>query len=323
MKKWAQKQTGFTIVELLIVVVVIAILAAITIVAYNGIQNQAKESALRSDVANAKKSMEVFKATRDRYPTSSVEAALKASGGVTSVYTPINAGGGYCAQFTNGSFSYFVSNVSEQKAGVCASVTNLATNPSLESSGTNWGARWYGSGGSGTNTPQSPNAALCGSVGYRKLWTVSGSGFQDLGVTYSHAGPTVGQSYDFVISMRASFATTYRLWVEWRDSANTVVARTESVVTQAPNANTWYTMKTSGVAAVGSTSAVVIASPYPSGGSDTGFGATIPVGATLDADCVMVSNSVSGYQPDYADGSMTNWTWTGTPHASTSTGVGY
>ena len=39
--KWAQKQTGFTIVELLIVIVVIAILAAITIVAYNGIQQRA------------------------------------------------------------------------------------------------------------------------------------------------------------------------------------------------------------------------------------------------------------------------------------------
>ncbi|MCB8045019.1 prepilin-type N-terminal cleavage/methylation domain-containing protein [Microbacterium oxydans] len=34
-------QRGFTIVELMIVVVVIAILAAITIVAYNGIQKRA------------------------------------------------------------------------------------------------------------------------------------------------------------------------------------------------------------------------------------------------------------------------------------------
>lgn len=41
---WAhsKKQKGFTIVELLIVIVVIAILAAITIVSFNGIQNQAK-----------------------------------------------------------------------------------------------------------------------------------------------------------------------------------------------------------------------------------------------------------------------------------------
>lgn len=52
--QWApfKKQSGFTIVELLIVIVVIAILAAVTIVAYNGIQNQAKNqqtiSAVRS-----------------------------------------------------------------------------------------------------------------------------------------------------------------------------------------------------------------------------------------------------------------------------------
>ena len=43
MKQWVSKKSGFTIVELLIVVVVIAILAAISIVAYAGIQNRANE----------------------------------------------------------------------------------------------------------------------------------------------------------------------------------------------------------------------------------------------------------------------------------------
>ena len=46
---------GFTIVELLIVIVVIAILAAITIVAYNGIQNRAKASSAQELAAQIQK----------------------------------------------------------------------------------------------------------------------------------------------------------------------------------------------------------------------------------------------------------------------------
>lgn len=47
-----KKQNGFTIVELLIVIVVIAILAAISIVAYRGIQDRAIESRRNSDMSN-------------------------------------------------------------------------------------------------------------------------------------------------------------------------------------------------------------------------------------------------------------------------------
>jgi len=50
---------GFTIVELLIVVVVIAILAAITIVAYNGVQQQAKSSALKSEMSQLQRKIQV------------------------------------------------------------------------------------------------------------------------------------------------------------------------------------------------------------------------------------------------------------------------
>ena len=47
--------SGFTIVELFIVVVVIAILAAISIVAYTGIQNRANDAAIRNDLESMAK----------------------------------------------------------------------------------------------------------------------------------------------------------------------------------------------------------------------------------------------------------------------------
>lgn len=62
------KQQGFTIVELLIVIVVIGILAAITIVAYNGIQTRAKISVVNSQFNQIKKSMLAYKAQYSELP---------------------------------------------------------------------------------------------------------------------------------------------------------------------------------------------------------------------------------------------------------------
>jgi len=63
------KSKGFTIVELLIVIVVIAILAAITIVAYNGIQQRAHTTSQKTTAENLAKKVEGYNAINNAYPT--------------------------------------------------------------------------------------------------------------------------------------------------------------------------------------------------------------------------------------------------------------
>lgn len=67
--KTMKKDRGFTIVELLIVIVVIAILAAIVIVAYNGVQNRAKTSAAQSTAQTVQQKLEAYNAENGSYPT--------------------------------------------------------------------------------------------------------------------------------------------------------------------------------------------------------------------------------------------------------------
>lgn len=64
----AHNRRGFTIVELLIVIVVIAILAAISIVAYSGVQDRAEASKTASAVSAYKKGLLLYKADKGFYP---------------------------------------------------------------------------------------------------------------------------------------------------------------------------------------------------------------------------------------------------------------
>lgn len=59
---------GFTIVELLIVVVVIAILAAITIVSYNGITKSANEAAAKAELSSLNKAVEMYRQEHGNLP---------------------------------------------------------------------------------------------------------------------------------------------------------------------------------------------------------------------------------------------------------------
>lgn len=66
-------QKGFTIVELLVVVVVIAILASITIVSYNGISKSSYNSQILSGVRTYYEAIMAYQATMNAYPKTQPE----------------------------------------------------------------------------------------------------------------------------------------------------------------------------------------------------------------------------------------------------------
>jgi prepilin-type N-terminal cleavage/methylation domain-containing protein len=64
-----KKQKGFTIVELLIVIVVIGILATLVIVTFAGIQQKGRNSQRQTDVNALQSHVEAYYASQGKYPT--------------------------------------------------------------------------------------------------------------------------------------------------------------------------------------------------------------------------------------------------------------
>jgi prepilin-type N-terminal cleavage/methylation domain-containing protein len=84
--KKMKDERGFTIVELLIVIVVIGILAAIVIVAYAGVTSRANTSKAQSNAVGVQKVAETINADNGSYP------ATKAAFTAGSVTTKLPAG---------------------------------------------------------------------------------------------------------------------------------------------------------------------------------------------------------------------------------------
>lgn len=131
MKAVRRQATGFTIVELLIVIVVIGILAAITIVAYSGIQTRAENTKTNNALGYYAKALQLYATNNGLYPT---EASYPCLG-------PI---GTNCANITDGTGACFGSGGASAQASFDSAIkTVLSTTPVLSTQSMNCGGKQY------------------------------------------------------------------------------------------------------------------------------------------------------------------------------------
>jgi prepilin-type N-terminal cleavage/methylation domain-containing protein len=314
-----RRTTGFTIVELLIVIVVIGILAAITIVAYNGIQNRARASAASSAAAQAAKKLAAFAVDGNGYPATLAAADIQDSSGTTYQYTVNNSANpaSYCLTATTGTSSYMTS----------------STNPAP----TAGGCAGHGQGGvaAQTNYYRDPKPTLTSPAGawdggntlaFANMvspWSTSGRMNR---LTFSNVtnipqgGPTLYISTTYPVGQKYTISTGVRVSSGTGNVGSISLDRNTS-------AGTLTTHATGGSGVLSSSSTRVVYATF------TADAAAVNDGLRL---YFQISNKASGTVAEYADinlypgdydasrnwasGDSPNWVWNGTANNSTSTG---
>lgn len=312
-----QRTSGFTIVELLVIVVVIGILAAISIVSYTAVTESAKLKTVETDAQGIAVYLNKYKSENGGYPTSleDVSGAPKVQSEYEYSYDAVN--GTYCVTASvKGASAYVKSGSSQAKEGGCPghgingeeAVTNYALNPSFET---------------GTG-----NIAL-----------YNGATVSRQTVSYASSGSHVGR----ITKGNAGASLIFMVYpITW--SANSPVS-VRFKARLAPGTSSSYSINPSIQAyqsgsGVGSATGCTIQNPTPLSTTEWSDiiiqGCTTP-NATMNSIGIMVIpnqswTATSAIEIDsimivnkstigsFADGNSDSWLWNGTPNSSTSIG---
>jgi prepilin-type N-terminal cleavage/methylation domain-containing protein len=304
-----KRSFGFTIVELLIVIVVIGILAAITVVAYNGIQNRAKASSASSAATQAAKKIALYQADTSTYPlTGNLNTAgVSNDNGITYQYT--SDGSSYCLTASVSGVSYNISNTSSVQAGACSgqvnggSITNLVTNPSFTTDTVGWvgynatiarvTTPWALDGASLQITPTAQD-----SMSYADVPAQAGKSYTVLGTSHIES-PQTG-------TFQGS-GQQRNIFFEFRNASGGYLGTGGGNTPPPANANGTYPQRGTGVAPAGTTTLRI----------RLYNGATTGGGVVYWDNIMAVEGSYSG---GYGDGASPGWAWSGGSNNSTSNG---
>ena len=94
------KSTGFTLVELLIVVIILAILAAIIVPQFSASTNDAKAAALQSNLANMRSAIEFYYQEHGEYPGANIATGATCVNGAAVTSGAANSEAALIAQLT-------------------------------------------------------------------------------------------------------------------------------------------------------------------------------------------------------------------------------
>lgn len=306
MKTNRYRARGFTIVELLISVAVIGILISISIIAYNGVQNNARRVAALSDLDNASSTLEHDLLKTGTYPATIEDAnngeGLEASEGTTYQYTVNNSATPptFCLTATNVSVSYYISSsVTTSSEGGCpghgvdgaAPITNLVLNPRGVGSSSGWFVPL-----SSTYVTVTPNVSWNGrSDWYRYVW--NGTNYSTTRLLLNLSDLVNGQTYTASLLLGNSGTSSISGTLDFCDMGAT------SFTLQPGESRRIYF----------SASRSTYDNIYRFLDINPGTGSS----GVLVTN-VMVTEGTTQYS--YADGSTPTWVWNGTPYSSTSTG---
>jgi prepilin-type N-terminal cleavage/methylation domain-containing protein len=315
--------SGFTIVELLIVIVVIAVLAAITVVAYNGIQERSRASAVSSALNQANKKLSLYQVDYPgQYPADLAAVGITDTSSVSYQYSVNNSvnPATYCITATTGPTSYKSSSSSTTPtSGGCAghgqggvaAITNFHRNPGAVGSTTGYGA-WDGASGNVNSNTIVPASWSLSNSAFRSTWTTVASVNGDIQV-YVNTGSvlTAGTTYTLRYRVVAGQNSTIGPPTLYASAGVvTTVARSHSAdinLTAGTPVEVWLTFQGD---------ATALASGFRVNQNPRNKVA----GHYYELSEAVVYSGARDPSIGFFWGSSPNWTWNGTANNATSTG---